>query len=157
MNKPEVEVLGVYQLPVTDDLFREQFDILYGFPMSRRQRAEAERQCREQLASVVLIEVSVRNRDDQFDVSDFAQGPAGVPWENRQVAWAEAYLTPDGEGLIVERWSEPPQSGDLRIAFFLHYWQSDEPLRTSYGDVKCPAIQEMPDRLRRLVPYEPVD
>jgi hypothetical protein len=157
MNEPRIEVLGVYRLPVTEELFREQFDILYGYPMSEPERAQAERQCREQLSSVVLVEASVHNRDQTFDVGRFTQPQEGVPEANWQVAWAEAYLTPDGESLAVERWSKPPQSGDLRAAFFVHFWQPGLPLRTSYGEVECPAVQEMPERLARLVPYEPVD
>ena len=157
MNEPQIEVLGVYRIPVTDELFREQFDILYGCPMSKHERARAERQCREQVSSIVMVEAIVRHRDDRFDVGQFSQRQDAVPEGNSQVAWAEAYLTPDGEALLVERWSEPPQSGDLRVGFFLHFWQSDRPLRSSYGDVACPAVQEMPDRLARLVPYEAVD
>jgi len=156
MNGPYVEVLGVYRIPLTEELFRQQFDILYGFAMSKSERAQAERQCKEQLSSVVLVEVIVRNRDDTFDVGEFIQAQDGVPEADWQAAWAEAYLTPDGEALAVERWSAPP-TGDLRIAFFMHFWQPDKPLHTSYGEVACPAVGEMPARLARLVPYETVD
>ncbi len=152
MSAPQVDVLGVYRLPVTDELFREQYEILYGDPDPR-----AEQQCRQQLASVVLVELLVRDRGERFEVGQFTQPQEGVPKANWQVPWAEAYLTPDGEALAVPRWDEPPQTGDLRIAFFFHYWQPEIPLRSSYGEFQCPAVQEMPERLRRLVPYEPVD
>jgi hypothetical protein len=157
MNGPQVKVLGVYRLPLTEELFRLQFSKLYGYPMSKAEHAQAERWCREQLSSVVLVEAMVRNRDDTFDVGEFVQPQEGVPAEDWQVAWAEAYLTLDGEALAVERWADPPPSGDLRIAFFMHYWQSDKPLYSSYGEVPCPTVKEMPERLARLVPYEPVD
>jgi hypothetical protein len=154
---PQIEVLGVYGLSVTDELFREQFDLLYDYPMSKRERADAERQCREQLESIVLIEAVVRDRDTRFKVGGFTQPQDGVPESNWQVAYGEVFLTADGDGLTVERWSEAPESGDLRVAFFLHFWQPDKPLRSTYGDVACPSVQEMPERLTRLVPYEPVD
>lgn len=157
MNEPKIEVLGVHRLAVTEELFREQFDTLYGYPMSKEERAQAERQCREQLASIVLVEAIVRDRDERFDVGQFTQPQDGVPEESWQVAYAEGYLSPDGETLAVERWSEPPESGDLRVAFFMHFWQPNKPLRSSYGEVICPPVQEMPERLARLVPYEPVD
>jgi len=157
MNKPQVDVLGVYRLPVTNALFREQFDILYGYPMSERQRLKAERQCREQLSSVVLIEVLVSNPDDRFDVGQFSQSQDGVPKENWQVAWNEALLSLDGEALASEGGSALPDSSDMRIAFFLHFWQANNPLLTSYGEVQCPNAEEMPARLSQLVPYEPVD
>ncbi len=157
MSAPNVDVLGVYSLKVTDNLFKEQLDILYGYPMSKKERVEAERQCREQLSSVVLIEVMVRNRDSSFKIEDFTQPQNGVDKSNWQALYLETYLTPDGETIAVERYSEPPKTGDLRIAFFLHFWQPAVRLRTSYGDVECPPVSEMPERLSRLVPYEPMD
>jgi hypothetical protein len=155
--QPKVEVLGVYRLPAAEDLFREQFDILYGYPMSAGERRNAEQQCREQLESVVLVEAVVSNRDRRFRVGDFAQAQAGQPKENWQVAWAEAFLTEDGESLSVARWSDAPPDDPLRVAFFIHYWDPAQPLQSSYGAVQCPAPQPMPERLSRLVPYEPVD
>jgi hypothetical protein len=152
MRAPQIDILGVYRLPVTEELFREQYEILYGEPDLR-----AEQQCRQQLTSVVLIELLVKERDEGFYVGQFTQPQEGVPEANWQVPWAEVYLTPDGEALAVPRWGEPPQTRDLRIAFFFHYWQPEIALSCSYGDFQCPAVQEMPERLRRLVPYEPVD
>lgn len=157
MAKPRIEVLGAYRLPVTEDLFREQFDILYGFPMDNKERAKAQRECREQLESVVLIELLVRNRDKRFQLDDFAQRHKGRSKDNDQVAWAEAYLSPDGKSLLVERWSDPPEIDPLRVAFFIHFWDAAKPLQSSYGELSCPAPQPMPDRLKRLVPYELVD
>lgn len=157
MGQPRVEVLGIYHLTVTDELFREQFDILYSYPMSPNEHSAAERQCREQLESVVLIEILVSNRDDRFDVGQFTQPRIGEPRANWQVAWAEAYLTKDGETLIVERGADAPKVDPLRLAFFLHYWDPDQLLHSSYGELKCPVPQQMPERLKRLVPYEPVD
>lgn len=158
INEPSVEILGVYRLSVTEELLREQFELLYDYSTSEEQRAQDEQQCREQLASVVLIEAIVHDCDDRFKIIRFTQPQDGVPEDNWQVAYAEAYLTPDGEALVIERWSmDPPESADLRVAFFLHFWQPDKPLRTPYGDITCPPVQEMPERLARLVPYEPVD
>jgi len=79
---PRIEVVGVYRLDVPEDLFREQFDILYGDPMSDEERVEAEKQCREQLSSVVLIELLVENRDASFSISDFSQ-PQGWSAERK--------------------------------------------------------------------------
>lgn len=157
MPQPRVGVLGVYHLPVTDELFREQFEILYGYLMSPNERAAAERQCKEQLESAVLIEVLVSNRDKRFRVGDFAQARTGQSKANWQVAWAEAYLTADGESLLVERWSDAHDAEPLRLAIFIHYWDPRQPLQSSYGEMNCPAPQEIPERLKRVVPYEPVD
>ena len=157
MAQPTVEVLGVYSIPVTDDLLREQTDILHGADLSGDRRQDAERQCREQLESTVLIEVLVRSRDERFKVGDFSQPRDGFSYDDWQVAWAEAYLAEDGERLLVERWGDAPNVDRFRVAFFIHYWNPEVPLRTSYGDVRCPEVKSMPDRLQKLVPYEPVD
>jgi hypothetical protein len=150
MSNPTVQVLGVYRLDVTEDLFREHFDILYGYPMSADKLAKTQHECREFLQSVVLIEIVVSNRDEHFHVHDF-QSFAG------QVAYAEAYLTLDGEALSVKRWSDMPPDDPLRMAFFLAQWNPQKSLRTSYGPVQCPMPQQMPDRLKRLAPFEPFD
>jgi hypothetical protein len=50
--------------------------------MSDEERVEAEKQCREQLSSVVLIELLVENRDASFSISDFSQ-PQGWSAERK--------------------------------------------------------------------------
>ena len=157
MPGPRIEILGVYRLAVTEELFREQFDNLFGSPKWARKRAEAERLCREHFDSAVLIEALVSNRDDRFHLVDFTQARIGEPEGSWQVAWAEAFLSLDGESLLVERGSDPPDAEPLRLAFFIHYWDPSQPLLTSYGEIHCPAPRAMPDRLKRLVPYEPTD
>jgi hypothetical protein len=157
MRDPTIQVLGVYRLNVTDELVREQHSILYPDSLGVS-RAISERQIREQLESVVLIEALVLDRNSRFDVGDFTQAQVGVPRDSWQVAWAEAYLSFDGTSLAVNRWSPAPTSGDLRIAFFIHGWNPASPLLSSYGEVtSCPQPQPMPDRLAQLVPFEPVD
>lgn len=157
MAQPIIEVLGVHSIPVTKELLQEQADILYGAVLSGAERLDAERQCREQLESTVLVEILIRNRDKRFNVGDFSQPQEGVPRDNWQAAWAEAYLSEGGEELLVERWSDAPKADCFRIAFFIHCWNSAAPLLTSYGELRCPAVTKMPERLQELVPYEPVD
>jgi hypothetical protein len=157
MARPTIEVLGVYSLSVSDELVREQTDALYGADLAVDERRKAERRCREQLESTVLVEALVRGRDERFDVGHFTQPQDGVPRENWQAPWAEAFLSEDGERLLVDRWGPPPGAGDFRVAFFMHWWIPEAPLLTSYGEARCPAVQPMPDRLQTLVPYVPLD
>jgi hypothetical protein len=157
MPGPTIQVLGVYALPVTKELLREQTDLLYGATLTGEARQQAERKCREQLLSTVLVEALVQDRDDRFQCSDFCQPLAEVEEGRWQVAWAEGYLSLDGESRLEARWPDPPEAKDFRVAFFIHYWEDNEPLLSSYGELRCPAIREMPERLQRLVPYEPVD
>jgi hypothetical protein len=158
MSEPTITVLGIYRLNVTDELVLAQHSILYGNDGRSVSRTETESQIREQLGSVVLVEALVVNRDKRFDVSDFTQAQIGVPPDRWQAAWAEAYLSsPEGTALVEKRWAPMPEQGDLRIAFFLHYWDKATPLQTSYGEIICPEPQPMPSRLERLVPFIPVD
>lgn len=157
MPEPTIQVLGAYALPVSEELLREQTDILYGSNLAGEPRRQAERRCREQLESTVLIEAMVRDRDDRFEAGGFCQPVAGLARDNWQAAWGEAYLSVDGESLLAERGDDPPDANDFRVAFFLHGWDPAGRLLTSYGELACPSVQEMPERLRRLVPYEPVD
>src|SRR5919201_3852003 len=141
MPEPTIQVLGVYALPVTKELLQGQTDILYGAHLTGEARRQAEQQCREQLESTVLVEALVRDRDDQFRAGDFCQPREGVAEESWQVAWAEAYLSLDGESRLNARWPDPPEAKDLRVAFFIHYWEVDKPLLSSYGALRCPVVR----------------
>jgi hypothetical protein len=50
-----------------------------------------------------------------------------------------------------------PTNDTFRCAFFLHFYQPDKPLLTSYGTFNCPPVEDMPKRLAQLVPFIPVD
>ena len=159
MPEPSVEVLGVYRVQATDELIRDRVEYSYAADQkaTTEDRTAAEEESREFLESIALVELLIHNRDERFDVGDFTQrvGP-GPTRDNWQVAYGEAYLTPDGEALACERWGSDVPPGDLRVAFFLHFWDGNRPLATSYGDVRCPPVAAMPERLERLVPYENV-
>jgi hypothetical protein len=153
MPEPTIQVLGVYALPVTEELLQEQMNILYGEDLKGDDLRQAKRRCRKQFPSVVLVEALVRDADDRFDAGDFSQPLPGVARDNWQAAWAETYLSLDGES----RLDDPSKVNGFRVAFFMHFWEPDKPLLSSYGELGCPAVSEMPERLRRLVPYEPLD
>ncbi len=143
---PRVQVLGVYKLPVTDDLALMQSEITGG----RLQDAHT------LLNSVVLIELMIVGRDARYDAGDFTQPFTDRPRSDWPAPYCETYLTPDGEAVIDFNWPHPPP-GDLRIAFYLHDWDPAKPLQTSYGNMICPKVQPMPERLQRLVPFELYD
>jgi len=156
-SKATVEVLGVYRLPVTDELVRRQCDVLYGRERQQRKRARSMGECRRQLESTVLVEVLVHGVDRAFDLGDFTQREPEQPRSSWQAPWAEAYMAPDGESLAEPALASDGTGRDMRIAFYMHFWQTGEPLVTSYGDVPCPPPSEMPERLIHLVPYELLD
>jgi hypothetical protein len=155
--RPQLEVLGVYRLSVTPKLLDQQFESLNGYAKSTPQEGRLRVHCKRQLESVVLIEVIVKNRDDNFQIGDFTQEQEGRPRDGWQAPWGAKILAEGGESLVETRWNQLPQDKDLRLAFYLHYYQPDKPLLTSYGERNCPPVEAMPARLRRLVPFEPVD
>jgi hypothetical protein len=149
MGEATIRILGVYKVDMTDDRLRQTMDEKYGgIALSESERRQVEECVREELSSVVLIEVLVENRDDHFDVGDFTQ-PG-----REQVAYDEAYLSPDGTSVLSRL--RMPEDGSLRLAFFLHFFDPEKPLVTSYGELPTPPIQKMPDILPLLVLYEPV-
>jgi hypothetical protein len=155
VSEPNIEVLGVYRFPPPpEQLVRERLNISYGKTLSDPITAEEAEESRDFFDSLVLIEVLVRNRDARFDVGKFTQRDMWLTPDNWQVAWAEAFLTMDGEALAVRRFGPMPSSGDLRIVFYFHCFKPAVPLKSSYGDLVCPAPTAMPERLARLVPYE---
>jgi hypothetical protein len=63
----------------------------------------------------------------------------------------------DGSAVDSELTGELGRVGQaVRVAFYFHFLDQRKPLNTSYGPVTVPAIEPMPTRLARLVPYEPV-
>ena len=129
----------------------------YGIDKSAPDWDDIAAQCRAEIESAVLVEAMVRNRDERFDTGHFSQRIEGVKRDNWQVAWAEAFLTSDGTSLAVARWNGSPDTGDLRVAFFIHSWDSGQPLKSSYGDIQCPMPAPMPERLAKLLAYVNTD
>ncbi len=159
MMKARVQVLGAYKVELTDQLFKKALKLKFGefgreylnnITGERRSFVEsAEKQVSAELSSIVLLEVLVENADKQFDVGDFRQP------DSDQIAYDEAFLSVEGTTLLSR--FEPPQGDSFRVAFFLHFFDTQKPLLTSYGEAFIPDIQKMPNRLRTLMPYEPVD
>jgi hypothetical protein len=159
---PTIKALGVYSLPFNEQMLKEQTDILWGTDLKGAARRKAERRCREQLASTVLIETLVQDRDDRFSARDFCQPKIGIRPDSWQAAWLVACLSVDGKSLletvsVKSVWPDLPADKNFRVAFFIHFWDPKSPLLTSYGEIKCPPVKKMPVRLQRLVPYELLD
>jgi hypothetical protein len=150
MPEPTIQLLGAYAVQLTDDLFKEAMASKYGgVQLSDAQRRRAEADVREELSSVVLLELLVLNADSQFSVDDFSQP------DSDQAAYDEAYLTADGTS-VVSRYDQPA-TATFRVTFFLHFFDPSKPVSSSYGPLHVPEVQKMPARLQGLVPYMVVD
>lgn len=151
-----VEVIGVYPVEVDEATFEEAWRLKYERLYQPYTQAwkEAQEELREELSHIVIIELLVYDPDENFDLGEFTQDwdlPEGL----RQVPYLEAYLSLDGETIVSE--DEPPNMNPLRVAFFLHYYKPERPLYTPYGVVQLPEPSPMPERLRKLMKYEPID
>ena len=126
-------------------------------PATADERAEAEGSIRRALLDAVFVEALVENADDRFEAADFQQ-PSQLPPGLWQVAWNETYLSADGESVFSGYPDHTvPESSRFRVVFVIHDWEQKSPLLSSYGNLKCPPIEPLPERLWRLAPYEPVD
>jgi hypothetical protein len=153
---PKLELIGVHRLSITPELVEAQALILHGEALEGG-RQDVLDEIRAQLEDTVIVEVLVKDPDERFDLGDFAQRIPGEPEEDAQAAWAEGFLSEDGTTLL-GRWEPPPAlPRTFRVAFYVHDWRDGLPLTTSYGALECPTPGEMPERLKALVPYEPVD
>jgi hypothetical protein len=152
MPQPGIKVLAVYKVKLTPELLEEAMESKYGgMKLSLSQREWAKGHVIEEITSAVLVELLVANPDQHFDLSDFHQtGSDQSPYD-------EVYLTEDGQSVLSGSSVDVPKAEVFRVAFFLHYFEPDKPLITSYGEVEFPPVQEMPEYLHVLIPYHPVD
>jgi hypothetical protein len=160
---PGIEMIGAYPIDVTEALFKEAYDMKYdgGVGLTSAEEAETRALVREELTGVVLVELLVHDVDEACNISDFGQTDGNELGASDQVAYAEVLLNDDGTRLL----SEPFDNIDFdalrgqtaRIAFFLHFYDPERPILTSYGPIPAPPRTPMPERLRKIISYEPVD
>ena len=74
MEEAAIRILGAYEVEMTDALPKQAMaEKLGGIKLSWRARREAQRHVREELSSVALFEVVVKNHDVRLDVGRFTQ------------------------------------------------------------------------------------
>lgn len=149
-KRPQVQVVGTYRVTIDDALIREAMDMK--FPLgsfSEERRREVQPVVVAEMSSAVLVEVTIEGADDRYTANDFGQPGS------EEAAYMESYLSRDGDA-VVSQYDRP--TGDfLRVVFFLHDFDAARPLKTSYGEVSVSTPTEMPERLSRIIRYEPVD
>jgi hypothetical protein len=127
-------------------------------PFTDDDRKEWEEHLRHHMDEAAVFEVMVTNPDASFDIGKFVQPNPSQSEDYWQVAWNEKFLTPDGETLIkLDRTQKLPDAPQYRVAFVIHFWKPNLPLRSSYGELALPVQQPLPERLWRLTPYEVPD
>lgn len=149
MSQPKIEILGAYKLEFTDQQIKQLIEDSFGDVLDKNQKQEMFTSKHEELASVVAFDVKVTNANEKFDVGDFTQP------DSDQVAYNEAYLSPDGRSL--DSTLKPTDPINFRIYFFLHFTNVNKPLLSSYGELSIPELKPLPEYLNRIHPFVPVD
>jgi hypothetical protein len=156
-RKSQISVVGTYRLEITKELVNAQFLNLYPYELDEKHRRIARKRTQDQLKSVALIETLIKFPDDRFSVSHFTQKNDALPKASWQAAYLEKFMDADGLQVLECEPFEIPKRDIFRCVFYLNFYQPAQPLITSYGERFCPAIEDIPDRLKNLVPFEPND
>lgn len=103
------------------------------------------------LQKCALFEVEVTEYDGNLDPADFENPETGY------CGWEPAFLSMDGESVIVEGYRSPPDLREFRVAFYIHQWREPGRLVGPTGELGLPEFTFVPERLWRLAPYACVD
>jgi hypothetical protein len=103
-----------------------------------------------------LIEIRITDSDGRFELFGFTQA-TDDPRSEWQVPYDEKLLDPGGTRVERDLWDhrhdENLWRGDLRLVFFFHFLEVDEPLLTPWGSVELPPPSQLPERLS-MINYE---
>ena len=139
----EVKILGVYRPEISEETYQEQWDVMGD-----------DADTKEHFAGLVLVEASATEVEGELDLVRLGQQPSSTDDPNRFLcAYDEALLTSDGEGLVDREMGCVHGSGELRFAFYLHYFDQQRPIQFRGIDLQTPEVVSAPERLVRLVPY----
>jgi hypothetical protein len=83
----------------------------------------------------------------------FQQEEKGLSKDYWQIAYDEKFLNANGTEVI----DEPSIGESVRFAFYLHFVKLDQPLLIPYGKITLLKPTAMPNRLKNLFKYVPVD
>ncbi len=149
---PRATIIGVHPLDYSEELFDEAVTARYGLislSTDRQMRESAFEVVRQELASVVLVEMVIQGRDGRMYMGDFGQSRGDVLTGGDEVACCEVFLSSDGVERVAD-YLDQVRGPDVRVAFFLRDYKPARPILTSYGPVEVTLLTPMPMRLRRL-------
>lgn len=95
-----------------------------------------------------LLEMLIRDHTGPIHLTGFSQEIQGQPRMLWQVPWDERILNFDGTQDISGRFpTKIVADGTLRLAFFMHSLDLNQPLITPAGNVVLPTPEQQPGRL----------
>jgi len=109
-------------------------------------------------SDVHLIELNINTSPTDVDVSSFTQKDDKLSKDSWQAAYDEHYLNEDGTEVIGTFIEQDSLIGvKTRIAFYMNFIDFCKPLLSQYGEITLPEPSSMPERLSKIIPFEPVD
>ena len=151
-SKPAIRAVAAYEIPIDGAPIRKELDAYYESEGILKETAAY----RARVLPLVLIEVEVSGADERFDVGDFTQEMELADEEIWQVAYDEAFLSPDGQSLVRRDIGCADAVPGGRICFYFHLYDPGRPMLWTYGEFECPPVTPVPEYLAQLVPYEPI-
>ena len=116
MSDVNISISGIYKLTLTEQLLSEAFlNKFEGIKIPFWRKNKIKKQIHDELESVVLVELSLSNFDDSFNINSFHQS------DNDQVPYDVVYLNEEGNEILSRDFVVPAIS-KMRVCFFLHYF-----------------------------------
>lgn len=107
---------------------------------------------------IYLIEIGINERPKFVDLCLFYQKDYDLPKDDWQTPYDERFLTDDGTIIIGDFLNKNYIPGDkTRVVFFMLLENLSIPLSTPYGEINLINVQPMPERLLRIISYNPID
>ncbi len=105
-----------------------------------------------------MVEVQVNAHYAGFDPEGFLKPEAKTPPEQWEAADDVRYLNPSGDLMIGDRFQRPLEEHETtRMVMFFHDLDIQGPLVTPFGLVELPKRRPLPERLRSIIQYHPVE
>ena len=110
------------------------------------------------MSDVFLIELKLDIPANEVNVSSFTQQDDLLSKEYWQVAYDEHFLNEDGTK-VIGRFTDHSNLDrvETRIAFFMYFVDVNKPLISQYGEVILSTPTSMPERLVKIIDFEPAD
>jgi len=149
---PRAIVNGVYRVGCDESTLRAQLLEYYGNAISTYPIEVST--FVERVIPLVLMDVTIADADERFDVGEFTQAMPSAPKEAWQVPYDEALFSENGAAVLARWQGCADKIRDGRIGFYFHFYDPEQPMRWTYGIVSCPAPRPASDELLSLVPYD---
>jgi hypothetical protein len=97
----------------------------------------------KELGSLALVELEVIGMPSDGAITDMKQP------HTKYVPYDESYFHPTTLEQIPHDLYELPKTPDFRVAFYLHFYDPTQPVKTPWGDIQVGPITDPPSHLEK--------